>query len=164
MFSGAAGLTYGANAIQQCIIPGLFDSDGSGPSENWLEDLVLPGSSQMQWIKKVIMDRGNTTYFSRVPAQDIIVGNVGTDDTRVTATRDSGGDWIMVYTPTGEPFQIETKSLISCDVEASWYDPLSGAYSQFSYTQCGESVTVKTFTPPTTSGHADWVLVLDAIH
>ncbi|RAQ81773.1 hypothetical protein COH21_012603, partial [Aspergillus flavus] len=102
VFSGAAGLTYGANAIQQCIIPGLFDSDGSGPSENWLEDLVLPGSSQMQWIKKVIMDRGNTTYFSRVPAQDIIVGNVGTDDTRVTATRDSGGDWIMVYTPTGE--------------------------------------------------------------
>ncbi|KAE8332162.1 hypothetical protein BDV39DRAFT_217203 [Aspergillus sergii] len=164
VFSGAAGLTYGANAIQQTIIPGLFDSDGSGPSDDWSEDLVLPGSSQMQWIKKAIIDRGNTTYFNRVPAQDIIVGNAGTDDTRVTATRDSGGGWIMVYTPTGEPFQIETKSLSSCDVEASWYDPLSGAYSKFDYTQCGDSVTVKTFTPPTTGGHADWVLVLDAIH
>ena len=164
MFSGAAGLTYGANAIQQCAIPDLFAEDGSGPSDNWEEDLVLPGSSQMQWIKKAIMDRGNTTYFTRVPAQDIIVGDTGTNDIRVTATRDSGGNWIMVYTPTGEPFQIETKSLNSCHVQASWYDPLGGKYSELSYTQCAENVTVKTFVPPSTSGHADWVLVLDVAH
>ncbi|KAE8375427.1 hypothetical protein BDV26DRAFT_299682 [Aspergillus bertholletiae] len=164
VFSGAAGLTYGANAMQQCAIPGLYASDGSGPSDNWRTDLVLPGSSQMQWIQKAVIDRGNTTYFRRVPAQDIIVGNAGTDDTRVTATRDSGGDWIMVYTPTGKPFQVDTKSLRSCSVHASWYDPLSGTYSRISYMQCGGNATVKRFVPPTTSGHTDWVLALDVIH
>ncbi|GAB1192904.1 hypothetical protein APSETT444_002103 [Aspergillus pseudonomiae] len=164
VFSGAAGLTYGANAMQQCAIPGLFASDGSGTSDNWLMDLDLPGSSQMQWIKKAITDRENTTFFRRVPAQDIIVGNAGSDDARITATRDSGGNWIMVYTPTGKPFQIETMSLGSCNVQASWYDPLSGAYSKLDYTQCGENTIIRTFTPPRTSGHADWVLVLDVMH
>ncbi|OJJ00939.1 hypothetical protein ASPVEDRAFT_82490 [Aspergillus versicolor CBS 583.65] len=168
VFSGAAGLTYGANAIQQCIIPGLFDSDGSGPSDDWSTDLELPGSGQMQFIQKAVLDRGNgTAYFHRVPAQDIIVGDAGVNDARVTATRDRGGNWIMVYTPTGEPFQIDTQSVKSCSVRASWYSPLSGRYTRFDYTQCGDSAgsaESRTFTPPAGDGHSDWALVLEVVN
>ncbi|KAF7359842.1 putative glycohydrolase domain DUF4038 [Mycena venus] len=125
VFSGAAGLTYGANAVMQFSIPGLYASDGTGPGDDWLVDLTLSGSGQMQWVQKAIRDRGDATYFQRVPAQDIIMGDAGVDDQRVTATRDSAGSWIMVYTPTGEPFAIDTTSLVSCDdVQASWFDPL----------------------------------------
>ncbi|KAL4908782.1 hypothetical protein BDW74DRAFT_165536 [Aspergillus multicolor] len=158
VFSGAAGLTYGANAIQQMAIPGLFDSDGTGPSDDWASDLVLPGSGQMQFIQKAILDRGNGTYNNRIPAQDVIVGDAGADDKRVTATRDSDGVWIMVYTPTSEPFEIDTGGLTSCDAESTWYDPLSGEYTAFDFDGCGEVVR---FEPPAVYGHADWVLVLE---
>jgi len=72
-----AGLTYGANTVWQMAIPGLCGPDKSGPRIPWYEAINLPGFSQMQRIKKAIIDRGNDTYFNRVPAQDIIVGNAG---------------------------------------------------------------------------------------
>ncbi|KAL4878745.1 hypothetical protein BJY04DRAFT_209055 [Aspergillus karnatakaensis] len=161
VFSGAAGLTYGANAIQQTITPGLFENDGSGPSDYWLDDLSLPGSSQMQWVQKAVLDRGKGTFSTRVPAQEIIVGDAGSDDERVTATRDSRGGWIMVYTPTGEEFAIDTRGLKGCEVQASWFDPLSGEYSEFGYVQCERDKGVRRFSPPRAEGHQDWVLVLD---
>ena len=61
----------------QFYIPGLFSPDGSGPASSWADDIKLPGAGQMQFIQKAILDRGNETYFSRVPAQDVIVGNAG---------------------------------------------------------------------------------------
>ncbi|KAF5385712.1 hypothetical protein D9757_005508 [Collybiopsis confluens] len=122
VFSGAAGLTYGANAVMQFAIPGVYAPDGTGPGDNWLTDLELPGSGQMQFVQKAVRDRGNASYFQRVPAQDIIVGDAGTDDKRVTATRDAAGGWVMVYTPTGKSFTINTGTLVSCDnAQASWF-------------------------------------------
>jgi hypothetical protein len=163
VFSGAAGLTYGANAIQQMAIPGLFASDGTGISNYWMNDLALPGSGQMQFIQKAVLDRGSSTYNDRIPAQDIIVGDARLDDARITATRDSDGHWIMVYTPTGQPFEINTADLRSCNVSASWYDPLSGVYNPFRYELCSERKGSILFTPPTANGHSDWVLVLEAL-
>ena len=154
-------MTYGANAVQQMAIPGIYSSDGSGPNNNWLTDLVAPGSSQIQWIKKAIMDRGSSTYLQRLPAQDVIMSDAGDNDLRITATRDSSGKWIMVYTPTGLPFQVNTSSLSSCQVQASWYDPITGNYTTFDYSQCGSDGTSQTFIPPVVDDHIDWVLVLE---
>jgi hypothetical protein len=116
----------------------------------------------MQWVQKAIRDRGDATYFQRVPAQDIIMGDAGVDDRRVTATRDSAGSWIMVYTPTGEPFAIDTTSLASCDdIQASWFDPLDGTYKTFEFVCHEVNGAVVTFTPPVEDGHVDWTLVLE---
>lgn len=152
--------------MQMCI-PGLYDSDGSGPAHAWSEDINLPGASQIQYIKQAILDRGEASYFTRVPAQDIIVGDAGSDDKRITAAvadgGDSGGPWIIVYTPTGKTFSIETKSLNICDVGASWFDPVLGTYAPLEYSQCNtSSSTVRKFTPPEVESHVDWVLVLEA--
>ncbi|KAL4739908.1 hypothetical protein BDV11DRAFT_204771 [Aspergillus similis] len=163
VFSGAAGLTYGANAIQQMAIPGLFASDGSGLSDDWMSDLALPGSGQMQFIQKAVLDRGSSKYNDRTPAQYIIVGDAGTHDARITATKDSDGHWIMVYTPTGQPFEINTTDLRSCNVSASWYDPLSGKHSAFPFERRSERKGSKVFTPPPADGHSDWVLVLETL-
>ncbi|KAL4759315.1 glycoside hydrolase family 140 protein [Aspergillus foveolatus] len=162
VFSGAAGVTYGANAVQQMAIPGLFASDGTGLSDYWMSDLALLGSGQMQYIQKAVLDRSISTYNDRIPAQDIIVGDAGVDDARITATRDSNGHWIMVYTPTEQPFEITTTDLRSCNVSASWYDPLSGEYSPFQFERCSERKGSQFFPPPTANGHSDWVLVLEA--
>lgn len=140
--------------------PVLYPADGSGPGTNWVTELELPGSSQMQWIQKAIRDRGNGTLFTRAPAQDVLLSSSGGDDQRITAIADTGGSWIMVYTPTGLPFEVNTDGLASCSVQASWLDPVVGDYTLFSYEQCG-NITAQTFTPPASSEHADWTLVLE---
>lgn len=61
----------------QMYIPGIYTQDGSGPARAWYVDIDLPGSSQMQYIQKAIFDRGNGSYFTRVPAQDIILTPAG---------------------------------------------------------------------------------------
>ncbi|PSR80799.1 hypothetical protein BD289DRAFT_54814 [Coniella lustricola] len=162
VFSGAAGLTYGADAVMQMADPVLYPADGSGPGTSWLAELKLPGSGQMQWIQRAVRDRGTGAFFTRVPAQEIILSSAGENDQRVTATADEGGSWIMVYTPTGLPFEITTSSLVSCNVKASWLDPTIGNYTSFSYEQCGDN-TAYTFTPPLSSQHTDWTLVLEAV-
>ncbi|KAL1597859.1 hypothetical protein SLS60_008346 [Paraconiothyrium brasiliense] len=142
-----AGLTYGANTIWQMALPNLYPADESGPQIPWDEAIHLPGSSQMQWVKKAILDRGNGTYFNRIPAQDIIVGNAGISDARIAATRDADGSWLMVYSPNAT-FTVETKSLNGCDIKASWFSPLTGEYTRVkNYTQCGGS-TVHRFELP----------------
>ncbi|KAJ4301708.1 hypothetical protein N0V90_003801 [Kalmusia sp. IMI 367209] len=159
VFAGMAGLTYGANTIWQMAIPDLYPADTSGPQIPWYEAINLPGSSQMQWIKKAILDRGNDTYFNRIPAQDVIIGNSGISDARIAATRDVRGSWLMVYSPNST-FTVETKSLRGCHIEASWFSPVSGEYTPFEYTQCGAS-TVHQFELPMEEGHLDWTLVLE---
>ena len=79
VFSGAAGVTYGADNVMQMYVPGLFDPAGSGPARSWAEDIHLPGAGQIGYIKKAIEDRGNESYFRRVPAQNLIVGDAGTE-------------------------------------------------------------------------------------
>ena len=89
------------------------------------------------------------------------MGDAGALDTRITATRDQAGSWIMVYTPTGKPFQIDTGSLNGCHVEAQWFDPVKGTYTSLKYAQCSGRGRIRMFTPPTEGGYTDWVLVLE---
>jgi len=66
----------------------------------------------------------------------------------------------MVYTPTGKAFSVETKSPQGCNFKGSWYDPITGSYAPFDYSQCS-SGSVRKFSPPSGSGHNDWLLVLE---
>ncbi|KAF3931032.1 hypothetical protein ABW20_dc0103511 [Dactylellina cionopaga] len=77
VFCGAAGLTYGGDNVMQLYDPAVVTQDGSGPAISWKDEIKYPGAGQMQYIKKAIFDRGNATYYTRVPAQDIIIGNAG---------------------------------------------------------------------------------------
>lgn len=61
----------------QMYIPGIYTQDGSGPARAWYTDIDLPGAGQMQYIQKAILDRGNDSYFTRIPAQEIILSDPG---------------------------------------------------------------------------------------
>jgi hypothetical protein len=143
----------------QFYIPGLFTQDGSGPAFAWDVDIHLPGSSQMQYIKGMILDRPSLA-FNRIPDQSIVIGDAGTNGLHIAATRDKNGQWLAVYTPTGKPFVVDTGKLsvsTGQSVNASWYDPLHGSYQAFSWSGSG---MVK-FSPPSVTDHTDWTLVLD---
>lgn len=147
----------------QMYNPELYDQDGSGPAVPWFEEINLPGANQMQFVQKIITDRGRQSYFAHIPAQDI-VDAAGSDDKRVTAARDGNGSYILVYTPTGQTLSIDTASLGGCDVDASWFDPVLGTYQEIDYTQCNGNQSTSTrrqFTPPKVDAHADWALVLE---
>lgn len=74
VLSGAAGLTYGAESVMSSYSTGTTTS---GPEIPWYEEIHLPGATQMQYVPKAIFDRGKASYFSRIPSQDIIVGDAG---------------------------------------------------------------------------------------
>jgi len=57
--------------------PGLYTQDGTGPASAWYIDIDLPGAGQVQYVQKAVFDRGNGSYFTRIPAQDILVTDPG---------------------------------------------------------------------------------------
>ncbi|KAI9690664.1 MAG: hypothetical protein M1820_009924 [Bogoriella megaspora] len=159
VLSGASGLTYGHDMVMQGYIPEAYTTDGSGPAVAFFNAIKAPGAGQMQYIRKVIEDR-SSDFFSRIPAQDVLVGDTGVNDQHVVAARDSGGEYIIVYTPTGKTFSVNTTSLGSKDIRANWYDPTSGVYTSFSF-PAGSGSSINAFTPPSNATHVDWVLVLE---
>ncbi|KAF2664135.1 hypothetical protein BT63DRAFT_460439 [Microthyrium microscopicum] len=159
VFSGASGLTYGSDNVMQGYIPDVYKHDPSGPAVSVWSELSLAGAGQMQWIQKVITDRA--AFYSRIPDQSVIIGDVGAGEEHITATRDSTGSFIMVYSPTGKPVTVETKSLSIGQVKASWYDPTNGTYSSFEYLTGGSSQRL--FSPPKSTTHPDWVLILEVV-
>ncbi|KAI8311556.1 hypothetical protein K4K61_012005 [Colletotrichum sp. SAR11_59] len=158
-FTGMAGLTYGSNSVWQ-MTSELYPNAGGGPPIYWTEGIAQPGSAEVQWVKKAILDRGEETYFDRIPAQDIIIGNPGISDARIAATRASKGSWLMVYSPNST-ITIDTGSLTGCNVTASWLSPVSGESTKFDYEQC-TGTGVRRFELPVEDGHQDWALVFDA--
>lgn len=145
----------------------------------WREGIKLPGAAQVQFVQKAILDRGEASYFNRIPAQDIVVGNAGEflhqhqpkhpadttrlagiSDARIAATRDSEGSWLMVYSPNAT-ITIDTSSLKGCNVTASWLSPLTGEYTAFDYKHCG-CADIRHFELPVEEGHKDWTLILES--
>lgn len=61
----------------QMYNPEFNKQDGSGPASPWFVDVNMPGASQIQYIGKVITGRKLETFYTRVPAQEVIIGSAG---------------------------------------------------------------------------------------
>jgi YD repeat-containing protein len=119
------------------------------------EALDRPGAEQVQHLRALMESR---PYFSRIPGQDLLESPAGEKGQHVQATRDAGGSYAFVYFPLSRPVEIHLDRLVGRHVQASWFDPRSGADSPH-----GEFPArgTHTFTPP--AAGPDWVLVLDAV-
>lgn len=139
----------------------------------WLDELVLPGSAQIQHLKNFISDPSSTPgqlYFDRIPDNSVISTDLGEDEGRFSATRDKKGRWAAVYSPQGLSFDVDVNYLADvlgggCNTTLKWtqrwYSPRNGSFVSEDE-GCGVSVT--TFEPPTSgSVDHDWVLLLEKI-
>jgi hypothetical protein len=105
VFSGAAGHTYGACEIYE------FHNEGAGKAQwtvgiHWRKAPKLPGSRQMGYLRRLIESH---TPATRVPDSTLIASpNPEGPNEHLAALRDRNGNWAMIYTPTGEPFQVST--------------------------------------------------------
>lgn len=149
LLAGAAGFTYGSNAIMQFwrgVEPGAF-----GVFETWQEALHNPGSMQMTHVRRLMEE---IRWQTGEPAQDRLPGNTGTQYEYNLALRTDCA--LVVYTYTGRPFRVDTRGLAASS--AWWADPVSGGKSYIGPVPAGESVP---FTPPDRrSDQNDWLLLL----
>jgi len=155
VFAGAFGFTYGSNSVMQFYKP-TDDKPSYGPREYWTAGIDLPGSGQMQYLKKLILSH---PFLERIPDQSLIAGDNGTKYDFLIATR--GQNYAFIYTYTGRKIPVKMGVIAGEKVKASWYKPTDG-----STTEIGEFENTGTyeFDPPgePVDGN-DWVLILDAV-
>jgi hypothetical protein len=154
VFAGAAGHTYGDNAVMQFYKRG--QGTGSyGPRAYWDVALSDPGAGQLQFLAKLLRSR---SYFDRVPAQGLVAGENGPHYDRILATR--GGRYVLAYTYTGRPFRLRLGVLPGGQVRARWYSPRDGSERSIGTLP---NRGLRTFTPPGKRGLGnDWVLVVES--
>ena len=163
VFAGACGHTYGHHAVWQFWT--LQRDPVNFPMPTWQEALFAPGAAQLMHLKNLLLSR---PYFSRVPAQDMLVNEPDSppvssherhDPLRTAhprATRCSEGSYAMVYVPqAGQRVHVDL-SVLRGKLKAWWFDPRNGkSYAAGEYANAGEVP----FTSPIAG--PDWVLVLD---
>ncbi len=153
VFAGAAGHTYGNNAVMQMHKPNMGPG-AFGVRNFWYEAIDEPGAAQMQYLKLLMLSR---PYLERIPDQGLIAGDNGAHEQHIIATR--GKSYLMAYTYIGRPFEIHMGIISGKQVRAWWYDPRDGSAREIGvFLNQGTQV----FTPPSlpASGN-DWVMVLD---
>lgn len=157
VFAGAAGHTYGSNAVMQFYGP-KDKGAAYGAKEYWTEAINDPGAGQMVFLKKLILSH---PYFERVP--DTTLVNSSTQGEKYNyeiATR--GKDYAFIYTYNGKNIAVNMGKIEGEQVKASWYDPRNGETTEVG-TFANEGV--HEFDPPgEVQDGNDWVLVLDTVN
>lgn len=118
VFAGAAGFTYGHNAVMQMFSIG--DNPAYGNKKPWLEALNDPGANQMVYVKDLIL---KYPYFNRIPDESL-VANQGVKYNYIAATR--GEDYALLYTYNGRNISVNMGKIKGDEVMATWCNPKNG--------------------------------------
>ncbi len=123
VFAGAAGHTYGNNAIIQFYddpsTPGAY-----GVRETWKEALHYPGGGQMRHLKE-LMER--VDFVSGRPADQLLLYGQKERYHRIAVF--AGEDYILAYDYMGDEFLLDLSEYREKTMEIYWMNPQSGAYS-----------------------------------
>ncbi len=152
VFAGACGHTYGHNCIWQMYAPSrrsILNAD-----QPWHEALDASSARQMGYLRKLIESR---PFFSRRPAQSILVTDPGDGIDHLQATRGDG--YVLVYTPDGRSFELDLTEVLAENVTTWWFDPRTGEAKRIR--EACNRKTMKFDPPGTPAVGNDWVLVVD---
>lgn len=154
MMEGACGNTYGNHNIWQMWLPGRAPiSQARTP---WTQSLDYPGAFQAGYMRALFESR---PWQLLQPASDIVKSGPNTGGKDIRAAVAADGSFLMVYTPFGNTFTIETAKLKAQLLNAWWFCPSIG---QSIFISKLERDNLMTFDPPADERRGnDWVLVLD---
>jgi protein tyrosine/serine phosphatase len=155
LFAGAAGHTFGNNSIHQLFDPSRTKANSAAKTPWWVE-LDSAGSQQMEHVKVLFLSR---PYFSRIPDQSLVRGSTAVGTGFVSATRDRNGAYLMIYSPHGEPVEVDLNQLAGSDAVAWWFDPRTGKSTKVDDELPHSRWHV--FEPPSRGPDQDWILVVD---
>ncbi|WP_240972552.1 glycoside hydrolase family 140 protein [Flammeovirga yaeyamensis] len=155
VFAGAFGQSYGCHDVWQ-----MFKNDKepiNQPLRPWPEAMDLPMANQAKHLKNLMLSR---PYLSRIPDQEIIKSDNTENKEYKIATRDSEGDYGMVYFPSGGAIQLDLTFISTDELQVWWFDPRTG--NSFRGEDIIKSDKVNIAAPTSGKGN-DWVLVIDAV-
>ncbi len=153
MLAGTCGFTYGNNNIWQMWSEG--EKKIVGADIPWYEAINHPGAYEMTHMRKLFESQ---EWEKLEPAQYLIMDGPLNGPSKIRAAIASDKSFLMVYSPYGEPFTLNLDSLAHNHTIETWFDPRYG--SSFVFRQ-GITLSVKTFTPPTSGVGNDWMLVVE---
>lgn len=149
VLTGAAGHTYGDNAIMQ-FWKGT-EKGAYGVKSTWDRALHDPGSGQMRHLKRLCLAAGFETGRFR----DDLTENKGIRHAWHPAFLTDS--CLIVYEYEGNPVLVHADRLPFESVKGYWMDPVSGAIGTFGKVR----KIPQTFCPPVREGETnDWVLIL----
>ena len=135
------------------------DADGPFPKngfQHWRTAVAYEGSRQVGLMRRLFEQR---PWHKMVPDQSAIASDQGEGTRRVIAARAEDGNFVIAYTPVGQPMSIHMNKLKGSPVNAQWYDPRSGTWEAIGqYPNHG----IREFVAPSHGEQDDRVLVLDA--
>nr|WP_315242885.1 glycoside hydrolase family 140 protein [uncultured Flavobacterium sp.] len=150
VFSGAAGYTYGHNAVMQMFRKG--DNPAYGNKVLWNDAINAPGAGQMIYIKNLILE---FPFLEGTPDQSIIA-NQGEKYDYLPAIK--GKEYALIYTYNGRKITVNMGKIIGDKVNATWYNPRNGKKTKIGIF---ENKGTKEFQPSgKKEGGNDWVLIL----
>jgi len=153
LMSGACGHTYGHASVYQFWTP---ERDARiGAMIPWKEALDNPGAFQMGYVRRLFESRG---FVDLVPDPDLLVNAPKTGPGKVRALRARDGSFAFVYSPRGEPFEVDKTRIEALRVREIWYDPRYGVEYPI---HTGDNAGFQTYVPPTSGRGNDWVLILE---
>jgi hypothetical protein len=150
VLSGAAGYTYGHNAVMQMFRKG--DKPAYGNKELWTSAINAPGAKQMVYIKKLMLQ---FPFLEGVPDQTLIA-NQGSGYDYLPAIR--GQNYALIYTYNGKRMEVNMGKIAGDKVKASWYNPKNGKEIKIGIVN---NTGTKEFQPLGIKKDGnDWVLIL----
>jgi len=152
IISGAAGYTYGCNDIWQ-----MYKSNRNpilNARTDWTAALELPGSSQMKYMKEIFEI---LPWQKMIFNQTLIQNNNPENESYILSAIGENKDFIIAYTPTGNPIEIDLTKIDSEKAKAYWFNPRSGKIVNIGEF---ETKTLQEFKPWSNGWGSDFLLIL----
>ncbi|HEY6644790.1 DUF4038 domain-containing protein [Povalibacter sp.] len=150
LLCGAAGTIYGNNPIWHFNHPGIYKAQG-----NWWKNLGSPGAQSMTHLYNLFS--GLSWWELHPDEQGVLVH--GKDAGAVAAsTRD--GALTVIYVSGRRSVELDLSGLLDLAVDASWFDPASGAEVDVAGSPLARKKQVLRTPGSNAGGDDDWVLVL----
>lgn len=149
-----AGITYGANGIWPWLREGekiLNHSDAPGTSL-WNVSIEFPGSIQMGYLAQFIK---RFMWWNFYPAQELLLDQPGDEQYNhfVSVVKSSDNRFVLAYLPVKQTIKI--RKPYGHNYSIKWFDPVKNAYSEGSYTDVGNILTISS------PSESDMVLILE---
>jgi hypothetical protein len=154
MLQGTCGHTYGNHNIWQMWLPGRIPiSQARTP---WTQALDYPGAFEAGYMRFAFESR---PWQLLVSSQQVLANAPNAAGKQCRAAVASDGSFLMVYTPYGSNFSINTEKLTGAAYKGWWFNPRQGTAVSLGKI---EKAQVISFDPPADEGRGnDWLLILD---
>ncbi|MBR4234598.1 MAG: DUF4038 domain-containing protein [Clostridia bacterium] len=123
VLAGAAGHTYGHNAIMQFYDPAGGYKGAYGVRECWREAVDHPGAGQMRWLKQLVE---KVDFTNGHAADELVVGGQREKHERVAVL--AGESFLLCYSFSGKPFTLDVKQYRGMRLRLM--DPATGEFSR----------------------------------